>query len=81
MPILMLLQRVRDLTIAVELVAEDVGDDDDLRVDIFADRLERRLVRFDQCVGDICICRPRVECMANSAVTPLSRFAPDLLAK
>ena len=38
------LQRMRDLTVAVELVAEDVRHHDDLRVDKFGDGLKRRLV-------------------------------------
>ena len=44
-------QRMRDLAVAVELVAEHVRDDDGLRIDKFADGLERGLVRLDQRMG------------------------------
>ena len=43
-------QRVRHLAVAVELVAEEVRHHDGLRVDERGNRLERRLVRLDQCV-------------------------------
>ena len=43
-------QRVRHLTVAVELVVEEVRHHDGLRVDERGNRLERRLVRLDQCV-------------------------------
>ena len=42
---------MRDLAVAVELVAEDVREDDDFGVDVFADELQRRLVRLDEGVG------------------------------
>ena len=41
------LERVRDLAVAVELVAENVRDDDNLRLYLAADALEGRLVAFD----------------------------------
>ena len=43
-----LFERMRDLAVAVELVAEDVREDDDFGVDVFADELQRRLVRLDK---------------------------------
>ena len=43
-----LAERMRDLAVAVELVAEDVRVDDHLRVDIFADEFQRRLVRLNE---------------------------------
>ena len=46
-----LFERMRDLAVAVELVAEDVREDDDFGVDVFADELQRRLVRLDEGVG------------------------------
>ena len=42
------LQRMRDLAVAVELVAEDVRHHDGLRVDKFRDGLERRLVGLNE---------------------------------
>ena len=53
------LQRMRDLTIAVELVAEDVRHHDGLRVNKFRDGLERRLVRLNERVRIAALARQR----------------------
>lgn len=62
-------ERVRDLTVAVELIAEHVCGHDDLRFEILEHRLGRRLVALDD--GKLALwLSVRVLCMANSAVRP-----------
>ena len=41
-------KRMRDLAVAVELVAEHVGEHDHLCVNIFADEFQRRLIRLNK---------------------------------
>ena len=53
------LQRMRDLAIAVELVAEDVRHHDGLRVNKFRDGLERRLVGLNERVRIAALARQR----------------------
>ena len=50
---------MRDLAIAVELVAEDVRHHDGLRVNKFRDGLERRLVRLNERVRIAALARQR----------------------
>ena len=53
------LQRMRDLTVAVELVAENVRHHDGLRVNKFRDGLERRFVGLNERVRIAALARHR----------------------
>ena len=73
-------ERVRNFAVAVKLVAEDVVDDQTFDRQVFARFAEGCLVALDERVR-VRALPDSVECCANTAMMPVSRFAPDLLEK